>query len=62
MCRQLAADFMQQFLYFLPLPQGHESLRDTAGPIFRAAAIFFGASALLVAVPGALAEIGAAAS
>jgi hypothetical protein len=62
MRRQLAADFMQQFLYFLPLPHGHDSLRDTAGPIFLAAAIFLGASALLVVVPGAFAEMGAAAS
>src|SRR5262249_45846777 len=36
-----AADFMQQFLYFLPLPHGHGSLRPTLSILLRSGWTFF---------------------
>src|SRR5690349_11628950 len=42
---------MWQFLYFLPLPHGHGSLRPTRSLVLRIGSIFFGASPELVVMP-----------
>lgn len=34
-CGQCYLSRPQQFLYFLPLPQGHGSLRPMRGPVWR---------------------------
>src|SRR5205085_6010933 len=47
-----ASIFMWQFLYFLPLPQGHGSLRPTFAPTLRIGSAFFFSPAL-VCIPAA---------
>src|SRR5439155_6122365 len=46
-----ACSRMWQFLYFLPLPHGHGSLRPTRSLVLRIGSIFFGASVEFVVMP-----------